>query len=275
MRRCTSRPSTSTGSSSSASRSPREADPARLGPDGPRVVRLPRRPHARSGRSRSKAWNDRCDEQDAAAPSRGSASTPTTASGSSVDGDVSPCGLATEGELILGNLAEQDFDEIWNGPTARDLRRAHYTWDYPSLCKTCRFVDLAAAAGRRCRSSTELARATRAQTPDDVEPHARRREPGHMARQSEPPVIRLRAPDRESRAIRRSLLALGRRGRATVRRSIRSSPRRRRARSCSSWRCPPTLWERAAHEPRLLVGGVRARARTSRRSTALERRSAA
>ena len=32
------------------------------------------------------------------------------------DGDVAPCGLATDGELILGNLAEQDFDEIWNGP---------------------------------------------------------------------------------------------------------------------------------------------------------------
>ena len=62
-----------------------------------------------------------------------------------VEGNVSPCGMDSHHELELGNLSDQDFDEIWNGPTARDLRRAHYTWDYPSLCKTCRFVDLAPA----------------------------------------------------------------------------------------------------------------------------------
>jgi glutamate-1-semialdehyde 2,1-aminomutase len=59
----------------------------------------------------------------------------------SADGHVSPCGLDGDRELGLGTLAEQSFDEIWNGPTARDLRRAHYTWDYPPLCSTCRYVD--------------------------------------------------------------------------------------------------------------------------------------
>ena len=63
-----------------------------------------------------------------------------------LDGNVEPCGLATEGELVLGNLAKQDFDEIWNGATARDLRRGHYTWDYPSLCKSCRLRRPRAAA---------------------------------------------------------------------------------------------------------------------------------
>ena len=56
-------------------------------------------------------------------------------------GDVAPCAMATGGELHLGNLKHQDFEQIWNGAPARDLRSAHYTWDYPSLCKTCRFTD--------------------------------------------------------------------------------------------------------------------------------------
>ena len=30
---------------------------------------------------------------------------------------------------------------MWNGPRMRDLRRAHYTWDYPSICASCRFKD--------------------------------------------------------------------------------------------------------------------------------------
>ena len=42
---------------------------------------------------------------------------------------------------MLGHLAEQDFDSIWNGPNALDLRRAMATWDYPSLCSSCRFTD--------------------------------------------------------------------------------------------------------------------------------------
>lgn len=55
-----------------------------------------------------------------------------------LDGDVAPCFLATEGELSLGNLADQDFEDIWNGVNARDLRRGMYTGDVPSLCQSCR-----------------------------------------------------------------------------------------------------------------------------------------
>jgi radical SAM protein with 4Fe4S-binding SPASM domain len=112
-----------------------------------------------------------------------------------VGGNVSPCGLDSHHELELGNLADQDFDEIWNGPTARDLRRAHYSWDYPSLCKTCRYADrieprealpfvhdaLAsrwAARGRKLASDFALGG------------------PDHMTRQVKEPVIRL-ATDEE------------------------------------------------------------------------------
>jgi radical SAM protein with 4Fe4S-binding SPASM domain len=53
------------------------------------------------------------------------------------NGEVAPCPMATHGELSFGTLARQDFDEIWNGPSAQDLRRAHHCADYPSICSTC------------------------------------------------------------------------------------------------------------------------------------------
>jgi len=57
------------------------------------------------------------------------------------DGSVAPCSYSTDGELELGNLVETDFAEMWNGARMQDLRRAHYTWDYPSICAACRFKD--------------------------------------------------------------------------------------------------------------------------------------
>ena len=60
------------------------------------------------------------------------------------DGTSRPCAYATDGELVFGKLERQDFDEIWNGPNAQDLRRAMLTWDYPSLCNTCWFTDTVA-----------------------------------------------------------------------------------------------------------------------------------
>jgi radical SAM protein with 4Fe4S-binding SPASM domain len=57
------------------------------------------------------------------------------------NGSVAPCSYSTDGELELGVLGETPFAEMWNGPRMRDLRRAHYTWDYPSICSTCRFRD--------------------------------------------------------------------------------------------------------------------------------------
>ena len=53
------------------------------------------------------------------------------------DGLVTPCCFTSERDLPLGHLGEQGFDEIWNGPAARDLRRAMQTWDYPEPCATC------------------------------------------------------------------------------------------------------------------------------------------
>jgi radical SAM protein with 4Fe4S-binding SPASM domain len=55
------------------------------------------------------------------------------------DGDVYPCCVADSGRLRLGNLHEQSFQEVWNGPTAQDLRRAMLTLDLPAICRTCSF----------------------------------------------------------------------------------------------------------------------------------------
>lgn len=55
----------------------------------------------------------------------------------SVDGEVTPCGYAGTQDLQLGNLAVSDLPQIWNGPTAQDLRRAMYTRDLPRPCDTC------------------------------------------------------------------------------------------------------------------------------------------
>ncbi len=57
------------------------------------------------------------------------------------NGSVAPCSYSTDGELELGNLADTPFEEMWNGPRMRDLRRAHYTGDYPGICASCRFSD--------------------------------------------------------------------------------------------------------------------------------------
>ncbi len=56
-------------------------------------------------------------------------------------GRIYPCCNGEDGELLLGSLLEQPFEEIWNGPTSRDLRRGMLTWDVPALCQGCRFRD--------------------------------------------------------------------------------------------------------------------------------------
>ena len=56
------------------------------------------------------------------------------------DGTVYPCCVADGGQLALGNLRERDFESIWNGPEAQDLRRAMVTQDLPALCRDCSFT---------------------------------------------------------------------------------------------------------------------------------------
>jgi radical SAM protein with 4Fe4S-binding SPASM domain len=131
-----------------------------------------------------------------------------------LDGNVEPCGLASEGELILGNLADQDFEEIWNGPSAQDLRRAHYTWDYPSICATCRYSD---PAGAKEDMPFTVAEQTHHQVKGrGVEYALVLESPEHMSRLDDPPVFRFSDP---GRAVERYelLLSLGKSDRASHR----------------------------------------------------------
>ena len=108
------------------------------------------------------------------------------------DGTITPCAYAADGELELGSLADQDFDEIWNGPTARDLRRSMVTGDYTTLCKTCRFTDTLPAVQEMSfvNRFRELHGSERR-----VEPTLEVLSPDHMARLEGPPVIRIAPPD--------------------------------------------------------------------------------
>jgi radical SAM protein with 4Fe4S-binding SPASM domain len=107
-------------------------------------------------------------------------------------GQCTPCCYATGGDLVLGNLKNQDFDEIWNGVTARDLRRGHNTWDYPSLCKTCMYTNLAGPERYLPFAGEVPGRLGR--LPQGVEPRLEVTEPAHMSRSAEPPTFRVAAP---------------------------------------------------------------------------------
>jgi radical SAM protein with 4Fe4S-binding SPASM domain len=106
-----------------------------------------------------------------------------------VDGDVAPCSYSTDRELELGNLADKDLDAIWNGKTLQDLRRAHFTWDYPTICKACRFKDPIPEAVELpfAQEFCEACGADPGALPRLLEPVA----PAHMTRHDCAPMIRV------------------------------------------------------------------------------------
>ena len=79
------------------------------------------------------------------------------------------------------------------GPTARDLRRAHYTWDYPALCASCRMVAQAPPKSRLPFIDRVVADLGR--DGSQVAATLVAEEPSHMSRQSDPPVIRVHRPE--------------------------------------------------------------------------------
>ena len=117
-----------------------------------------------------------------------------------VDGAVGPCAMATDRELDFGDLTEHGFEAIWNGPAARDLRRAHYTWDYPSVCSACRFTDLP-----QPMPSLPLVERFERETGGPAEPCIEIASPAHMLRGVSAPTIALHLPAPE---IERWALAL-------------------------------------------------------------------
>jgi radical SAM protein with 4Fe4S-binding SPASM domain len=107
-------------------------------------------------------------------------------------GQCTPCPYATNGELVLGDLRDQDFDEIWNSPTARDLRRSMATWDYPAICSTCYCTDKQGPEQYLPFIQTALEALGRDR--QSVDPSLIITAPAHMTRAPCAPTIRIEDP---------------------------------------------------------------------------------
>ena len=54
------------------------------------------------------------------------------------NGDVVPCCIVADSDTVrMGNVFEQPFGEIWNGPAYRQLREQIRTHQLPSFCHNC------------------------------------------------------------------------------------------------------------------------------------------
>lgn len=53
-------------------------------------------------------------------------------------GEVAPC--CAPGRPVLGNIFEQDFMEIWNGPKYRELRQGFITGSLTEYCRGCLYL---------------------------------------------------------------------------------------------------------------------------------------
>lgn len=58
------------------------------------------------------------------------------------NGAVHPCCqvLGKDDEATLGNIYDNSFHEVWEGPAYRNLRDNHTSGDYPSFCQDCDFL---------------------------------------------------------------------------------------------------------------------------------------
>src|SRR2546430_2577075 len=107
-------------------------------------------------------------------------------------GVYTPCCYATGGDLVLGDLRKQDFDEIWNSPNALDLRRSMETWDYPALCSTCYFTDKPGTEKYLPFVDDVLEMLGRSKM--SVDPRLAITGPEHMTRTTDAPAIKIADP---------------------------------------------------------------------------------
>lgn len=54
-----------------------------------------------------------------------------------VDGTVYPCCMASDPSMVMGNVYEHSFQEIWNGENWRRLREEMRSGQYRSACEDC------------------------------------------------------------------------------------------------------------------------------------------
>ena len=113
------------------------------------------------------------------------------------DGSVYPCCVAEGDTLRLGNVNQQDFQQIWNGKEAQDLRRGMLTLDLPEICKSCSFHTAWFLPEQRTLPVVDwfydVHDSTRARVPEEhwtLEVN----DAQHLSRHQEPPLFRWEAP---------------------------------------------------------------------------------
>ena len=114
-----------------------------------------------------------------------------------LDDAVEPCMYGEPGELTLGRIGpDGTLHDVWDGPSARDLRRAHLTWDYPTACTTC-----ARTLGPQQVDTTPFIERAVAELAGErgVEAPLEPLTPGPLARLGRTPVLRVRRPNRPIR----------------------------------------------------------------------------
>ncbi|GAB4152435.1 MAG: hypothetical protein Fur0037_21200 [Planctomycetota bacterium] len=116
------------------------------------------------------------------------------------DGRVYPCCVGTGDDLVLGDLNEKPFEQIWNGPEAQDLRRGMMTGDVPDFCRSCSFhTSWIAPEQPHLPIEDWFFERVDPRVPR-VAPEGRVIEiesPAHMARVQDPPTFRWKRPDGE------------------------------------------------------------------------------
>jgi radical SAM protein with 4Fe4S-binding SPASM domain len=109
------------------------------------------------------------------------------------EGNAYPCCVGVGEKLKLGNVVEQTFDEIWNGPTNQDLRRGMLTGDVPDLCQACNF-----RIGPIMAECNSLPFCTKHHPALEALPDQWTLEvlgPAHLTRAESMPIIRWKRPD--------------------------------------------------------------------------------
>ncbi len=111
------------------------------------------------------------------------------------NGNAYPCCKGDGDELRLGNVFEQGFDAVWNGPEAQDLRRGMLTDDLPRLCRDCSFHTAWIPEEQEHMPFHDWARDEGGVgLPSEASGALEVVEPAHMLRTEDAPLIRWKKP---------------------------------------------------------------------------------
>lgn len=116
------------------------------------------------------------------------------------DGNVAPCCYATQGQLSLGNLNSDSFEDVWNGTEAKDLRRAMYCGDLPSLCAECR-INEPMAPRDKLPFTTAVVQSESSFFEGECDSDLQIISPEHVARVTESPNFKFKSPNQNPKLL--------------------------------------------------------------------------